>query len=750
MALMEKQYRPNEFEGEIYALWEKSGAFKPKRVKGKKFTIIMPPPNANDPLHLGHAMFVTLEDILIRFHRMRGEETLWLPGVDHAGIETQFVFEKKLKNQGKSRFDYDRESLYQMIWEYVKENSGIAQKQMKKIGASADWSRFKFTLDKEIVEIVLDTFERLYRDELIYRDFRLVNYCTGCGTAFSELEIIHKTRRTPLFYLKYGPLALATVRPETKFGDTGVAVNPKDRRYQSYIGKEIEADGLNGKFRMRVVADDYVDPEFGTGVVKVTPAHDINDFEIWQRHKAEIPGPKQVIGFDGKLNELTGKFQGLRVNEARKAVVEELKKMGLLIKIEENYEHATGVCYRCGTTLEPLPLPQFYLKVKSLAKAGVKALNQKQVRVHGKGFDKILKHWLVELKDWNISRQIVWGIRIPVWYEIEKNLELSVSFKTQSGKVVTGQIDKLLVSYQLEEIKSGLQRLQAPMGANFTVSKKSPGDNFLQETDTFDTWFSSAQWPYATLAAGSREDFKRYYPTSVMETGYDILPFWVMRMLMMGIYITGKAPFADVYLHGLVRDETGQKMSKSKGNVLDPTRIIEEYGADALRMSLVMSTTAGQDSSTGEGKIRGMRNLTNKIWNAARFNLMNWERENSDKTNVIGPAEKQYFTRLRRTAETVEKQLQDLKIGLAAETAYREFWHWYCDRCIEMGKKGKISKTGLTEGLITFIKILHPFIPFVTEAVYQELRKSMPQEIIKRLAMDKQLIIAGWPFPKKE
>ena len=688
---MDKVYLPELFEEEIYKKWEGSGAFQPTG-KGKPYTIIMPPPNANDPLHVGHAMFVTIEDIFIRFHRMLGEAALWLPGTDHAGIETQYVFEKKLKKEGKSRFDFDRETLYQMIWDYVQENSGTAIKQMKKLGASADWERTTFTLDKKIVDQVLDTFIKLHNDGLIYRGQRVVNYCTNCGTAFSNLEINHEEKIEPLYYLKYGPFTLATTRPETKFGDTAVAVNPKDKRYQKWVGKEIEVEGLMGKFKIKVISDNYVDMKFGTGVVKITPAHDFNDYEVWQRHKNEIPGLNQVIGFDGRLNEKTGKYQGLKIMAARELIVEDLKKKGLIVKIEENYQHTLAVCYRCGRTIEPLPLPQFYLKVKPLTEKVLAALKKGEVKIYGSGHDKILKHWLTQLEDWNISRQIVWGIRMPIWF------------------------------------KNGNKE-------DFVVSKTSPGKDYVQETDTFDTWFSSGQWPVVTL--GSL--FKKFYPTSLMETGYDILPFWVMRMLMLGIYMTGKVPFKKVYLHGLVRDEKGRKMSKSKGNVMNPVEVIEKYGADALRMSLVMSTTAGRDSATGEGKIRGMRNLTNKIWNAARYILSNPNNSNKDtpslRKGVSLEKERPYFDHLKKVIADVTKQLEDLKPGLGAETVYNEFWHWFCDQKIEEAKEGKISQAALLDGLRIFLKLLHPFVPFVTEAVWQQLPETK----------EKLLITASWP-----
>ncbi len=697
--MMNSRYEHNLYEKRIYSLWEKSGGFSPTDdPKAEPFCIIMPPPNANDPLHVGHAMFVAIEDILTRYHRMKGDATLWLPGTDHAGIETQFVFEKKLKKAGKSRFDFDRETLYQMIWDYVQENSGVAVDQMKKLGASADWSRFKFTLDKDVVAQVVATFKKMHEDGLVYRDVKLVNYCTSCGTGFSELEVKHIERQTPLYYMKYGPFTLATVRPETKFGDTAVAVNPNDKRYKKWIGKEVEVEGLLGKFKIKVIGDSYVDSEFGTGVLKVTPAHDPNDFAMWQRHKNEIPGPKQVIGFDGKLNDLTGRYAGLRVQNAREIIVKDLQEAGFLEKIDEKYTHNVGTCYRCGTVLEPLPAPQFWVKVKPLTTKVLKSLKEKRVKVMGAGHDKILKNWLNNLQDWNISRQIVWGIRIPVWY-------------------------------------CGKWNQTPPLGTHYIVAEEKPArcdmcgvTEFTQDTDSFDTWFSSGQWPYVTLLAQRtneklkvkneklQDDFERFYPTQVMETAYDILMMWVMRMLMMGLYLTGKVPFERVYLHGLIRDAKGQKMSKSKGNVINPLTVVEQYGADALRMALVIRSTPGLDKGVGDGDFRAMRNLTNKIWNAARYVIMA-----AEKRIPTGEKDEELRENLDGSIKTMTKRLEDLRVGQAADWIYDWFWHVFCDKYIEFSKQGLISTDLLIEGFVTNLKLLHPFVPFVTEAVYQEL-----------------------------
>lgn len=787
---MDTRYEHSQHEQHLYELWEKAQAFNPDQVArhvqnwqssessanssssdqlttqvdlpATKFSIIMPPPNANDPLHVGHAMFVALEDILIRYHRMRGDDTVWVPGTDHAGIETQFVFEKKLKKEGKSRFNFDRESLYKMIWDYVQENSDIAVNQLKKLGASADWSRFKFMLDEDVVAIALQTFQKLYNQGLVYRDQRLVNFCPKCGTAFSELEVKHVDRTAPLYYMKYGPFTIATVRPETKFRDTALAVNPKDKRYQQWLGKTLDIPGLLGPIQMTVIADEEVDPEFGTGIMKVTPAHDPHDFELGKKYNLPVT---PIIDFNGRMDfswflekdDLEDKYRqraeayhGKKVAEARQLMVEDLKADGLLLKVDDNYQHSVGVCYRCGTVLEPLPMPQFFIKVKPLVKPILAALKKGEVKVHGAGHDKILKHWLENLKDWNISRQIVWGIRLPVWYSLAENPDLHVTFLNGKGELEKGLVADLLTTYELTEIQRGLQTLRAPVTAQFTLSIEAPGPDYLQETDTFDTWFSSAQWPYSTLRSLSQrpeapDDFTRFYPTSVMETGYDILPFWVMRMLMMGVFAEGQVPFKEVYLHGLVRDQKGQKMSKSKGNVINPLDIIEKYGADALRIALVIRSSPGLDKSVGEGDFKAMRNFTNKIWNAARFVIHHIPAtdaaETSDKPTK---ADQEFAAKLDQVIAAVTQQLTDLKIGLAAETLYNEFWHWYCDQAIEQAKNGQLSPALLRQGLKTFLKLLHPFVPFVTEAVWQELKASDGFEFTPDET--KLLIVSRWPI----
>lgn len=779
---MEKQYLANEHETKIYQLWEKLDAFNPdsainQKLKNSKltsFSIIMPPPNANDPLHVGHARFVALEDAMIRHARMCGRNSVWIPGTDHAGIETQFVFEKKLKKKGQSRFNFDRQTLYQMIWDYVQENSQTAVGQIKKLGASADWSRFKFTLDPDIVKKVEASFLKMVKDNLIYRANRLVNYCPKCGTAFSNLEVNHSEQKAVLYYLKYGPIVIATTRPETIFADVAIAVHPKDKRYKQFHNQTIEFQGLFGLVKLKVIADDFVDSEFGTGAVKITPFHDFNDFAFWQKHQAELApliannelgyvdlkaellaknelteqektSPAQCVDFAGRLTKFAGKYAGLKTHLARPSIVEDLTAANLIEKVDQNYQNKLVTCYRCGGAIEPLPLPQFYIKVKPLTQAVLKQIDAKKLKVHGAGHDKILKHWLKNLEDWNISRQIVWGIRLPVWYEVESNPEISLVFLNQARERVTGKLGQLIKNYSFTDIEAGLQELTVPIGAKF-ISEKSQfqaNKHYLQETDTFDTWFSSSQWPVLTLENNLPGDFERFYPTSVMETGYDILPFWVMRMLMMGQYLTGQLPFSQVYLHGLIRDAKGQKMSKSKGNVINPMETGEKYGTDALRMALIIRSSAGLDKSVDEADFKAMRNLSNKLWNASRYILL--QRETSptlQKNDHYGQEDKQFTKKLQQTIKAVSKNLDQLQMGLASETLYNEFWHWFCDEAIEKSKNGLISQEKMLEGLTVFLKMFHPFMPFVTESIWQILVK-------EQLVEEQVLISSSWPNVKK-
>ncbi len=622
LRLMDKVYDHTKVEEPLYGEWEEKGYFKPEvNPSGEPYSIILPPPNANAPLHFGHAMYV-IEDILMRFHRMKGYKTLWQPGADHAGFETQFVFEKKLKEQGKSRFDYDRQTLYKMILEFVEGNRPIMEGQLRKLGFSLDWSRRKMTIDPDVVEIVYKTFKQLHDDGLAYRAERLVNYCTFDGTSFSDLEVIHEERISPLYYIKYGPLVLATTRPETKFGDTAVAVNPKDERYMKYIGQELEIETVLGSAKIKVVGDEMVDQEFGTGVVKITPAHDFNDFEVAKRHNLPL---KQVIGFDGKMNDHAGEFAGLYVRQARKAIVEKMQEKGLIERIDENYQNRVGLCYKCKNVLEPLPKEQWFVKMKPLAAPAIEAVKKGDIKIFPKNFEKLYFQFLENIRDWNISRQVVWGIQIPA-YECK-------SQKTEDGS----QKDRWFVS------------LETPKMCEICGECE-----FVQDEDTFDTWFSSSQWPFATLQANG--DYETFYPTNVMETGYDILRWWVARMVMVGIYRTGKVPFKNVVLHGLVNDPLGKKMSKSKGNVVNPLELVDQYGADAVRFALVYGTALGNDQILSYPKLEAARRFTNKLWNIARFIEMN--RVAGSTQNVDSIEELKEFATNETDKEWVEKNFK--------------------------------------------------------------------------------------------
>jgi valyl-tRNA synthetase len=707
---MNKVYENKKVEEKIYKGWEKNRFFKPEiNLKGKPYCIILPPPNANGNLHFGHAM-MSIEDILIRYQRMKGKKALFLPGADHAGFETQFVFEKKLQSEGKSRFDYTREELYQMILDYVIENKSNMENQLRKLGFSLDWDREKFPLDKDIVRLVNNTFKNLYDDGLVYRGDRLVNYCTFDGTSFSDLEVVYEERKNPLYYIKYGPLVLATTRPETKFGDTAVAVNPNDNRYKKYIGKVLEIETVLGKARIKVVADKMVDKDFGTGVVKITPAHDFDDYEVSKRHNLPMI---QVINHDGKMNEKAGKFKGLYVKQARKAVVEEMQKKGLIEKIDEDYTHRIGLCYKCKHPIEPLPLKQWYVKVDSLAKNAVKVVKDGKINIYPKSFEKRYFQWMENLKDWNISRQIVWGIRIPAWQ----------CKKCNEWIITDGEVP--------DKCKCGSK-------------------NLIQDPDTFDTWFSSGQWPTVTLKTGEDKDFEEFYPTSVMETGYDILPAWVSRMIMLGLYITKEVPFKDVVLHGLVNDPYGKKMSKSKGNVVNPLEIVDQYGADALRFALVYGTALGNDQVLSYPKLQAMRNFTNKLWNMARFiemsglfgkaSLNNPQNIKDLKKLAKEKIDKEMVEKTEELVKETTKFLDKYDFNNAAQNLYDFTWHEFADRYIEDVKK-RVNENSYVVLISLFhilLKLLHPFMPFITEEIN-----------IRLWNKNKSLIISEWPVYEK-
>lgn len=703
-----------------------------------------------------------IEDILIRFNRMRGKAALWIPGTDHAGFETQYVFEKHLAEKGKSRFDYDRDALYQKIYEFVIENSGVIQSQLRRLGFSLDWTRETFMLDKGVVETVLNTFQKMHADGLVYRDNYMVNYCPFYGTTFSDLEVKYIQQNDPLYYLKYGPFELATVRPETKFGDTAVAVHPDDPRYQEHIGKEIGVEGLIGDFKLRVIADEAVDPEFGTGVIKVTPAHDPLDFEIGKRHGLEI---KRVIGFDGRLTDLAGPYAGVEVTKAREKVVADLKSKNLITKIDEDYTHRVAVSYKGEKPIEPMIMPNWFVDAKTLAKPAIQAAREGRVNFIPKRFKGEYYRWMENIQPWAISRQIAFGIRIPAWYNVDENPNLTVSFIDQEGQTHTGRIEDLLESFKFPEIENGLQTLCAPIEADYVISQKKPGENFLQETDVFDTWFSSGQWPLTTLGYPDSPEFDYFYPTDVLDTMWDILFFWVARMIMFGLYLTDEVPFKDIYLHSMVTDEKGAKMSKSKGNVINPIEVIEEYGADVLRMSLIFGSAPGTMTSIGESKFKGQRNFVTKIWNVARFILGQIEKHQSLSTNFQTNSKSQISNyKLRAEDQKILKDLKNLvrqttarldayQFSLAAEELYEFVWNRFASDYLESVKPRltdseqmqdershkkesmRAALWTLNTVLLNSLKLLHPFVPFVTEEIYQQLPNREEDSIM----------ISSWP-----
>lgn len=719
--------RPNftEYEPRISAWWEQLKFYVANANSDKKpFTILLPPPNANAPLHAGHVLYV-VEDILCRFKRMQGYETLFLPGTDHAGIETQYVLEKKLQKEGQSRFDFDRQTLYQLVDNFVEENRGIATAQLKRLGFSLDWSREKYTMDPKILETVLETFQQLHTDGLIYRDERLVNYCTHCGTGFSNLEINHKEREDSLYYINYQTITIATTRPETIFADSAIAVNPHDPRYANLIGKSATIPLINRE--IPVIADEAVEPDFGTGALKITPAHDHTDFEIGTRHQLERIS---VIQRDGKMTNVPSYLLDLYPKQARQETISQLESTGALVKTEP-ITHTVGVCYKCNNIIEPLLLPQWYIKVAPLIEAVTAALNNNEVRVFPDRFDKELRRWLETAPDWNISRQIVWGPQIPAWYNVEENPQIEVTFVDQTGTRVVGKYQDLKNKHSLNEIRTGLQSLIAPIDTPYLLNPPNHPDllnsPYLQETDTFDTWFSSGQWPLTTLGYPNHPDFKFFYPTSVLDTMWDILPFWVMRMLMLGIYRTGKTPFQQVHLHSRVVDQHGQKMSKSRGNVINPMEYVEKYGADALRFSLISGIAPASDIPLGEEKLVGARNFITKLWNIGRFVLaqappIDVPNQLLSQQPLDETADQELLQQLNLLVESVTDDINQYQFSRALDNLYDFTWNSFASNYIEGFKtrsNNPQSAQALYTTLYTILKLLHPFIPFITEEIYQ-------------------------------
>ena len=696
MPELAKAYQPKDFETSTYQRWEQSGFFNPDNLlkKGEPFSISLPPPNATGILHLGHAVMIAIQDLMIRYWRLRGRAALWLPGEDHAAIATQNVVEKKLhKKDGKNRYDYGRDEFIKRVNEFIASSRSTIRDQIKAMGASCDWSRERYTLDEGLSRAVREVFVRMYHDGLIYRGKRIVNWCYRCGTTLADDEVEYKEQKTPFYYLKYGPITISTARPETKVLDKVIIVHPDDKRYQGYIGKSFDVPWIDGMVKATVVADKVAEMETGTGAMTITPAHSFVDFELAQKYGFEIV---DIIGPDGKLTANAGKFAGLNVKEARIAILDELKKKDLVEKIDEEYIHNLSICYRCGTPVEPLPSEQWFVAVDkpfkrglfhrtTLKKLAIAAVSTGKIKIVPERFAKIYDHWMKNLHDWCISRQIWFGHRVPAWKCIS------------CGEWFVGQ-------------------------AKPSTCLKCKASNLEQDPDTLDTWFSSSLWTFSTLGWPDKtKDLATYHPTSVMETGYDILFFWIARMVLMTQYSLGDIPFRTVYLHGLVRDKQGRKMSKSLGNGIDPIAMIDKYGADALRLSMIIGTTPGNDFRLYDEKIAGYRNFVNKLWNIVRFANLTAEL----KIVEIPPeaktlADKWILSRFARVADLVTKKIESYSFSEAGEALYDFTWHeladWYLEVAKIEGNKQKILSYLITQ----LLKLWHPFTPYVTETLWRE------------------------------
>ena len=717
---MPKTYNPREWEEKLYSWWEKAGFFHPEQQmesgladpKAESFVISMPPPNVTGALHLGHAITSSIEDMLTRYYRMTGRPTLWVPGTDHAGIATQNVVERKLAEQGVSRHKLGRERFVQEVWDWKDEYHGRITQQQRRMGISCDWNRERFTLDDGLSDAVLEAFIRLYQDGLIYRGNYLVNWCPRCQSAISDLEVEHEEVEGKFYTFRYplkdgGYLEVSTTRPETILGDTAVAVHPDDARYAHLVGK-IALVPILGR-EIPIIADEHVDPAFGTGVLKVTPGHDPNDYEIGKRHN--LPAIN-IMQKDGILNPEAGPYAGLDRAVARTRLWEDMRAAGLVVG-EKNHTHQVGHCERCHTVVEPLLSTQWFVKMEPLAKPAIEAVRSGAIRIVPERFEKVYYHWMENIQDWCISRQLWWGHRIPVWYGPDGH------------------------QFAARDESSAKEQAIAHYGAPVALK---------QDPDVLDTWFSSGLWPFSTLGwPRQTADLARYYPTSVLETGYDIIFFWVARMITMGLYFTGEVPFRTVYLHGLVRDETGRKMSKSLGNVLDPLDLIAEYGNDALRFTLLTGGTPGNDMKLSLTRIEANRNFANKIWNAARFVLMNLAEATMEVTKgkdshaityALPPAksmnlsDRWILSRLESVRENVTRLVGDWQLGEAGRQLYEFVWSEYCDWYIEAAKNrlygGDATAAQATRQVLAFVleqsmRLMHPYMPFVTEAIWSHL-----------------------------
>ena len=696
-----KQYIPNDYEPNIYALWETSNALEPTGV-GKPYSIIMPPPNANGNLHIGHALDMNLKDILIRYHRMKGDDAVFIPGADHAGFETWVVYERELTKQGKSRFDFSRDQLYSQVWNFVQEKRGNMELQLRALGVSASWKHLTFTLDDKVINTVYDTFKKMWDDNLVYRGERIVNYCTKHQTSFADIEVEHKNEKGKLWKIAYptldkiGEIIIATTRPETMLGDVAVAVHPDDERYKKLIGTRILLPIVDKE--IPIIADEYVDMSYGTGAVKITPAHDPNDFEIAKRHDLPL---ESIISPEGKMINVPAQFLGLTPIEARARVLEALEALELR-RGETEIEHAVGHCYKCGSVIEPMIKEQWFIKTQSLAQPAIDALKKEEITFYPASKRKELIAYLEQLKDWNISRQIPWGIPIPAF--VNKNDPKDWIFDTRTNE------QSIVVN----------------------------GTTYIREEDTFDTWFSSGQWPYIVTDHLTGGDLANYFPTDMMETGMDIMRAWVSRMIMLSLYRTGKIPFKEVYLHGMVNDEHNQKMSKSKGNVINPMELVAEFGSDATRMGVISGRAPAQSQAFNKGSVIAARNFCNKLWNIARF----VEAQIGDNHQIVDlepqtPADHWIIRQLNDAANNIAVRIEQYRFSEASETVYHTIWDDVADWYIESSKTA-INRPLLSWVLATSLKIAHPFAPFVTETIWQTLNYT-----------DGILMREAWPTPEK-
>ena len=707
---LEKQYNPKNVEDRIYKSWLDAKYFHAKREPGKKtYTIVIPPPNITGQLHMGHALDNTLQDILIRYHRMAGYDTLWVPGTDHASIATEAKIVEAMKKEGLTKEDIGREKFLERAWAWKAQYGGRIIEQLKKLGSSCDWDRERFTLDEGYSKAVNEVFCNLYEKGLIYRGERIINWCPHCLTSISDAEVEYEEQAGHFWHLRYpfkdgsGYLELATTRPETLLGDTAVAVNPNDERYKDVVGKTLILPLVHRE--IPVVADDYVEMDFGTGVVKITPAHDPNDFEVGLRHNLEVIN---VLTPDAKITDDYPKYAGMDRYEARKAIVEDLKAEGALVEVED-YSHNVGTCYRCGTTVEPRVSKQWFVKMKPLAGPAIDAVKNGDTRFIPQRFEKVYFHWLENIRDWCISRQLWWGHRIPAWYCAD------------CGEITVSRT--------------------APTACSHCGSK-----NIEQDPDTLDTWFSSALWPFSTLGwPEETEDYKHYYPTNTLVTGYDIIPFWVMRMMFSGLEQTGQVPFDTVLIHGLVRDAQGRKMSKSLGNGIDPLEIIDKYGADALRFTLATGNSPGNDMRFSDERVEASRNFANKIWNAARFILMNLP-ENEPAPYIpqaLAIEDKWILSQYNTLVSGVTDSLEKFELGMAVQKLYDFIWDVFCDWYIEIAKirlngddeeQKATVRAVLVYVMSNTLKLLHPFMPFITEEIWQTLPHT-----------GESIMISDWP-----